>query len=809
MQMNASSGSVRSGVCFSLEPYPSFRLIISMKKESFPFAWSVLLVLLALLHFPSHAQNHRYFPEVGREAVHQRALDLSSNAVVLMVALQPGYEDLNLLARLRMGLGAKTFVMYWTNGESTPDDAEGGSPGLLAAERREEAFRASALLGAQAHYLNLPDPGVVSRKGVLASYWNPDSTLAKLVPLIRSYAPDVVVIGGDLRGDTVQSLRQRTLAGLMLAAVKRAAEGKGDNLHPGPWRVQRILVQEASESERKEPGYDQIHPLWKVSYRSIGEDAGREYKTLRYQLPSWLRRGDRSYVQMFPRSAPAPKQLTAGVPAFTSRLKSLAAVVRTATGSEAKGVRSASLDAVTRAIDSLNLFLAKYRATLVGNELRVVSSWKNGLEDLRCSLLDVSIRYRSSDSLVTQSQIFYLRFTGFSSRTSKTHTRIFFPGVMEKKWAINESSTYEYDFAIPAEYRVITPNPMDFNVPGSQMGITRPFARNRFSFLVYHQDSLAGKDFVYRGELLLRSGPRRTFELLTPAVRAIEGEPVVFRLQNISRDAFEGSISLADSILNTKTKAMFLSRKDEVLVDTLSLSFNQPPPSGTSVVTLSLSGGGGDLPVVIRRFEAAVDSSSRIVLLSDIQDSPLTQAMHRLRVPFVRVNSVQPDILESANVLIVDRDELAGKRLAPAQVDSLHAWVSRGGHLLVFPQASSEERGSSLVPWASFLPGPLSAPDDSLVVSSENGLLAGPNALTQADWSNWVVSRSMWSLRVVAGQSGEVVARTARGNIPLLLTRKEERGRVTLVALDLASQLVNLHPGVHRLLGNLLRTSGD
>src|SRR5512140_1887714 len=161
-----------------------------------------LAVVISLATSRSPAADRRYFPETGRQAVHQRALDLGSGAAVLMVALQPGYEDLNMLARLRMGAGAKTYILYWTNGEATPNDAEGASPGLLAGARREEGFRASILLGAQVYYLNLPDPGVINRRETLLSYWNPDSTLSRLVPMIRSFGPDIVIIGGDFRGDS-------------------------------------------------------------------------------------------------------------------------------------------------------------------------------------------------------------------------------------------------------------------------------------------------------------------------------------------------------------------------------------------------------------------------------------------------------------------------------------------------------------------------------------------------------------------------------------------------------------------------------
>ncbi len=84
-------------------------------------------------------------------------------------------------------------------------------------------------------------------------------------------------------------------------------------------------------------------------------------------------------------------------------------------------------------------------------------------------------------------------------------------------------------------------------------------------------------------------------------------------------------------------------------------------------------------------------------------------------------------------------------------------------------------------------------------------MLAGPNLISGADWTNWVVSRAMWSLRISGERTDETVVRTAKGQAPLLVTRKTGKGRITLVGLDIPSQLANLHPGAHRLLGNLLK----
>ena len=163
-----------------------------------------------------------YLPESGAGARRQRALEIANPGVVLFLALQPGYEDLALLARLRLGTGVRTAVVYATNGESTPADAGGTAPVFVAAQRKEEALRAATYLGAAPYFLNLPDPGVVPGTRELRAVWNEDSVVTRLAQALRYFRPDLVVTGGDRRGAGPGSLREQLLAELAGKAVARA-----------------------------------------------------------------------------------------------------------------------------------------------------------------------------------------------------------------------------------------------------------------------------------------------------------------------------------------------------------------------------------------------------------------------------------------------------------------------------------------------------------------------------------------------------------------------------------------------------------
>lgn len=771
--------------------------------------FALTLVLSLLLLGRGVSDESKYFPETGKAAIHQRALDLRSGAVVLQLALQPGYEDMSLLAHVRLGIGARSVVAYATNGDATPADNRGTAPVFVAAERKEEAYKAATLLGATAHFLNLPDPGIVGSREILRQIWDVDTARARLERTIRYFRPDVVVVTGDFRGDTIQSLRQNTLTELLLEAVRSASRDTvvSDTVRAPGWSVARVYVESGRGGGNRERTYDQLHMFWKKPYRAIAREAAEEYHSLRLQLGSWMAQGDRRYKLIFHRGTLTPRSMLEGLPVLGPRLRRLGSMVRKVASRETGGLRSPTLSEVSRTVDTLDVVLARNRSSFLPEDMRLLAGWKNGLEELRCSLLDVRLDYACSDSLTTESQLLFLKFRGMTSRTIGGRNWVLFPSAIHHVWGINESREYQFTFMPPQEFRIITPKKMEMTIPGSQFGMTQTSMRTRFSFLVMHQDSLRERNFFYRGEVPLRVGPRRTQEVITPVVRAIDGEGVLYRLLNLSRDAYAGTMSIVDSFANRVSKKVSLPEKDYLLLDTLLLSLRKPLPPGDYPMTLDLSG--GDKQVFIARsFEAAVDSQARIGLLSSIENSPIAQATERLRLTLKKIDGsldVGTD-LSMFNVIVIDRDALAGSRDFSNVAAVIRDWVRRGGHLVVLPQISSAGGGASFISGVSFRTFPQLPPEAAVEVDTTWSLSGKLNQLRDADWDEWVVARSLCSVNVLSGQRAQVLVRARHDNIPLVVEIQEGAGRITLVALDLVSQLLNVHPGAHRLLANLLGT---
>ena len=744
-----------------------------------------------------------YFPETGRGAVHQRALDLTSGGVVLMVTLQPGYEDLSLLADLRLVRGVRTVVVYFTNGDATPSDRGTPAPVFTAAMRKEESVRAITLLDGTPYYLNIPDPGIVPSREILNLIWNPDTAVARIERVLRHFRPDAVIVGGDSRGDTVQSARQRVLAEYTLRAVRVAGDpaARPDTVKPGAWKVPRVFVESAWDSGRKETKFDAAHPVWKKSIRSIGQEAADSYESLNLQMSRWNRNGDRSYSRVYPAGGSKTKDILDGLPVVSPRLRSLASSLKTMASRSNRGIRSPRLSDANRMIDSLDRLLARNRNAIAPNDLRLLASWKNGLEKLRCSLLDVNVDFSASDSLVTNTQIFYLRIKDVSSRGAGMRDRIVFPAALDHTWGVNESLEAQFPLKAPEEFRILTPRQLDFVLPISQFGITQSTLRTRFSFLIMHQDSVRDHNFIYRQEVLLQPGPRRTFEILTPVIRALDGEPIIYRMLNISRDPYRGTFALSDSLAYPVSRAVFLPEKDFQLTDTLRLSLRHELPPGDTPIHLGLSGG-GEMTVTARRFDVATPAGVSVGVLSAIPQSPVQTALDRIRVQWTRIGNDLSD-LGKFSAILIDRDATAATPALFAQGSSLLAWVRSGGHLVVLSQ-SSTPNPAALLPGGMFSLAPQLPPTTPVRIDSTTLLALRPNALARADWDGWVVARSLCSVRPSADRKAVVLVRSSPDNIPLVVDLPEGKGRMTLVALDLESQLQNVHPGAHRFLANLL-----
>jgi hypothetical protein len=772
-------------------------------------ATSILLFAVCLvgsIAFSGQLPGSSYMPETGRAAIQQKCEELRGGAVVVYFALQPGFEDFTLLTHLRLGTGALGGVVYVSNGECTPGDLGGLTPLEVAADRKEEAYDAMQKLGMDARFLNFPDPGAVASVEELGRIWEQDSLMVRVKEVLKYYRPDVVVVGGDLRGDSLCSMRQRLMVDVLRNIIDTVSTDVSTKAKPAKLTsgvYPRLYVEEEGRGSEKQ--YDRKHTVFGKTYRAIAMDVAHSYATLKLQLPHWMRGGDRRYTMVFPDGSTQPESMTSGLPVVGPRMRSVRNVLRGLVFDKRDRARTPALAQVVRAIDTLDVFLARNRGPAIGDEVRVLARWKNAIEALRCALLNVKVDYTVSDSLITQDQLIHLKFQSVTSSSSGLSTKIFFPQAMDHTWGVNQSLDYQFDLKPPQDIPVITPHQLRFTLPGAQSGIKEQLLRTRFSFNVIHRDRDRTRDYIYKGEVRFRIGPKRSFEVLTPAVRAVQGASVICRLQNFSYDPYQGTLSITDSLSRLASTAVRLGPKDSVLVDTLRLQLAGTLPEGDHMMEVSLSGG-WKLPLIVRSFEAAIDSQARIGVLTSMKASPIIHALDRLGLKWERALSSSGDMqdLSRWNVLLFDRDAVAAFPSIASEREKLAEWIQRGGHLVVLPQTAVEDGGASFGMGARFRSLPLLAPQEAIRIDSTSRLARYPNMLASKEWGQWVVSRAMGSVALDPGVNARVLVSSRKDNTPLVVSLPVGDGAVTLVALDLVSQCLNVHPGVHRILANLL-----
>ncbi len=747
------------------------------------------------------------FPPDGPAAVHQRCLDIQRPAVAMIVALQPGYEDLPLMAYLRLHRGATTAVVFLTNGEGTPGDTLGRYPSWMTGERKLEADRIAAFLDAEAWFANIPDlPGAGSSENVQA-LWDTVGAVRRLTRVIRRYKPDAVILCPDRRVINRSSARDTVALRALQEAVARAATTIDTSRNEGllPWTVSRVFVQ--TRAKALPHVFMKNHPLVNATSLAIAQSAGQLYRTLRLRVGEWLAAGReyRILSQQGSLAAPrSPEQLVSGLPDVSPRMKSIERAIQAAVTSSSRGVRSASLLPVSRAIDLAEQTLTRESGRLTRQEQRLMATWKNGLEDLRSTVLGVSVTVEASESLLTASQLFYLRVSPLSPRRPKGQTEIIFPLARAGDWTINDGMNYHFSLDSVSSFNILTPADVPFAVPASEYGLTQPVMSTIFPYVIVHKDPQREYNYMYQGKIRLHLGPRRSFALRTPLIYDDRSSPVIYELQNFSRDRFRGTVTLTDSSGLFTELPVFFSHKDQILTDTLYLPGDPPPGEGYRLCTLELSGKGGRRSITVHHFETSVDTTVSVGLLSTIDSSPLADALRVLRQPHELLAVQQAAVtMPRFGTIVVDRDLFSDTLCTRATREALAGWIRGGGHAVVFPQ-----HGADAAVWLTALCGAAFAPIDPLpcdapVTMDSPGLFSSPNVITPADWEGWVVSRAFTEIRRPAPHSsGASQART--GSVPLICTLTVGDGSITLVAADILSQLVNYHPGAHRLLANIV-----
>ncbi len=769
-----------------------------MEKITLKFVLSVLL-LFQIVQITA-SQVTTYFPELGKTALYQHSLELRNNLKVLSIAIKPGYEDLTALSYLRLAKGAKITSVYVTNGEAGESDLCFEYPHRFAARLREEANQAISIIDGEVYFLSFPD--IISAKDSvkILSLWPRDKLFARLKELISNFKPDIILLARDLKFGGESPLLEFLKNELMNACF----EISENNL-----QQIRLFYDDPAKKGIVLPIQDKYRVAAK-SYKQIGEEAGLAYKSIQYQLTNYKKSVVSSYTLLLPKKLHAIKVIDKGLPIINSKLlRSLHSRINTLTDATIKGDRTISignnkstgvLKLIVEITDSLDYLLIT-RGLINEYERSIVLDWKSGLDKLKNTLLGVTVNYSISETVLTERQLTYININNVSGLSNNGTTEIYFPAASEG-WIINEDIQKKLSLTLDQNYRLVSPEKLEYNYPHAEYGISKHTIGNPFIFFVIHRAHSKENSFIHKTVLRLNYAPRFVTEILTPIVKVCSGEKLIFKLTNNSRDGVADKVVIQDPIVQSRPSQFRLNYKGAEHQDTLLLNWNIDIPENNYLISLNID----DTKIArfaARKFDFKVDTTKKVGIIKSLVNSPITEVLRRLNIKYLDISSVNIDENNFMfDVIIIDRGAMTSNDKIIRNKSELLRFVENGGHLLILSQDSKVWNKNPLVD--DFQLKSVFNLDETIPIEIDSGHKINniPNQIKIDDFDNWIYLNSYNRVTISSDLSVAVPLRSL--NSPLLVSKFQGKGKITYVDLAFHHQWINIHPGSFRLLANLI-----
>jgi len=749
-----------------------------------------------------------YFPETGRNALYQRSLDLRNNLNVLSIAIQPGYEDLCALAYFRLGRGAKIMSAYITNGEAGESDVQEEYPPYLSAIRRREASNALSYIGGEVHFLNMPDIASARDSEKVRELWPSDTLQTRLTNLISEFRPDIVIVARDWASKD-KSPRWEVLCSDVRAAVEKHNSTESDKPSPRGnsrrfWSVDRVFIDGGDKKGISIP-VDALHPRWEKTYREIGEESARRtYASLAIQRRMWMKDEEPSYRLVFPDRPLRIQKVDEGLPErFTGRLGWVERQIDDLTRSTLKGKTKGAIRRLVAVLDSVNFYIVR-RYKLQARERRAVLEWNRGLDNLRCTLLGVEVKYSISETELTDRQLTYLTIDEVKGITNEGKTDIYFVD-MEPGWAINEDTEKRLPLKLHEKYRLLTSGNLDYTFPPAQFKQRSSTFGKSLTFYIVHHAPSRERSFIHRTTVELSYGPKFVTEILTPVVRMVPGAGVVVRLKNLSRDGVKDTIQVNNELGFSNESVFRMSYKGSSHLDTLFVTWKGNPSDGNYLIPVKID----EFTIanfVARKFNVEVDTSKKIGVITGLKNSSAENGLRRLNVKFsnVRLDRTFSQQVDTLDVLVIDRRLLTLRPKIADFKDEMDHFVNRGGHLIVLAQEAESWNTGPLFSGIHLTPTPLFDEKAPIQADTTHVFLKSPNPIRVEDWEGWIFLRGYNMITGSGLEGAHIPVRVKKENAPLIVTRDEGKGKRTYIDLALHHQWKNVHPGALRLLANLI-----
>jgi LmbE family N-acetylglucosaminyl deacetylase len=213
-------------------------------------------------------------PGLGAVARHQALLDAGTDLRLMCVAAHPDDEDGATLAMYRKKFGYKTFAVLATRGEGGQNEIGPELYQELAVLRTDEMSRASAITGAELHFLDLPEFGYSKSREETFEIWGHDNALERMVRLIRELRPDVIIThhgptGGHGHHQAIGLVLQEAFD--IAGDPNRFPQHMKEGLEP--WQPARLYLRNFGGEAGARIGFNELDSVRGVTYAQIAAQA--------------------------------------------------------------------------------------------------------------------------------------------------------------------------------------------------------------------------------------------------------------------------------------------------------------------------------------------------------------------------------------------------------------------------------------------------------------------------------------------------------------------------------------------------------
>ncbi len=175
----------------------------------------------------------------------------NSNFTILCVAAHPDDEDGATLAYYSKLMGYNAYTVYYTKGEGGQNEIGPELYDQLGKIREQECYNAAYIQGSSAYFLGELDFGFSKTAKETFKFWGgEDSVLARIVYMIRTIRPDVVITNHDTI--TTKPNRQHGNHQAVGITIYEAFDKAADpNYHPeqlvngtSTWQIKKLFFRE-------------------------------------------------------------------------------------------------------------------------------------------------------------------------------------------------------------------------------------------------------------------------------------------------------------------------------------------------------------------------------------------------------------------------------------------------------------------------------------------------------------------------------------------------------------------------------------